>query len=90
MLLSIGIFVNKRNVMVVLKTILILLLVYFAAKVMIKYFGPLLLKYVFKKVQKNMEKQFNQKQQAPEQKPPKASRSKSSKVGEYIDYEEID
>ena len=67
-----------------------MLSVYFAAKVIIKYFGPLLLKYVFKKIQKNMEKQFNQKQQAPEQKPPKATRSKSSKVGEYIDYEEID
>ncbi|NEV94055.1 DUF4834 family protein [Psychroflexus sp. YR1-1] len=81
--------------MVFLKTILIILLVYFGVKLLAKYFGPLLLKYIFKKVQKNMENQFNPPHQDPKTKPhtsAKASKrkSKETKVGEYVDYEEID
>lgn len=81
--------------MVFLKTILIILLVYFGIKVLAKYFGPLLLKYMFKKVQKNMENQFNSPHQEPRKKTDKSNKafqnkSKESKVGEYVDYEEID
>lgn len=81
--------------MVFLKTILIILLVYFGVKLLAKYFGPILLKYIFKKVQKNMENKFNPPQQEPGKSSRKTSKtskrkSKETKVGEYIDYEEID
>lgn len=81
--------------MVFLKTLLIILLVYFAIKLMAKYFGPLLLKYIFKKVQKNMENQFNPPNQDPKKDTYKSgktfkSKSKDNKVGEYVDYEEIE
>lgn len=80
----------------VLKTILIILLVYFGIKILIRWFGPLILKYFMRKVGKQFQQQFNQ--QEPERKEPKVSVDKSSvknrrsnkKVGEYIDYEEID
>lgn len=81
--------------MVFLKTILIILLVYYGVKLLAKYFGPLLLKYVFKKVQKNMENQFNSQHQETRKNPNKSSKtfkskSKDSTVGEYVDYEEIE
>ncbi|MBZ9652945.1 DUF4834 domain-containing protein [Psychroflexus montanilacus] len=81
--------------MVVLKTILIILLVYFGIKLLAKYFGPLFLKYIFKKVQRNMENQFNPHQKETRNNSQKSSKtfkskSKDSKVGEYVDYEEID
>lgn len=82
--------------MTFLKTILIILLVYFGLRLLAKYFGPLILKYVFKKVQKNMENQFNPPHQEPRNEPKRSRRSfksntnAKSKVGEYVDYEEIE
>ena len=81
--------------MVFLKTLLIILLVFFGLKLMARYFGPILLKYVFKKVQKNMEEKFNSAQSQTQDKETKTSKTfkskpKESKVGEYVDYEEID
>lgn len=78
--------------MIFLKTILIILLVYFGIKVLARYLGPFLLKYIFKKVQKNMEKQFNPPHQETDKKSHETSKSKpkNSKVGEYVDYEEIE
>lgn len=83
----------------VLKTILIILLVYFGFKLLIRWFGPLILKYFMRKVGKQFEQQFNQQRPYNSQKKePKVSVDKKSKakprsnkkVGEYIDYEEID
>ena len=55
---------------------------------------PYLLRYLGKKAQENLQKKFNQMNQPPEenttyntQKPPKKEKEK---VGEYIDYEEIE
>ncbi|MDT0677218.1 DUF4834 family protein [Autumnicola musiva] len=82
----------------VLKTILIILLVYFGLKILFRLLGPLLLKYFMKKMGKKFQDQFNQYQQPSQEKKGKVSidkkprkGSKSNKnVGEYIDYEEID
>ncbi|HEY9183949.1 MAG TPA: DUF4834 family protein [Salegentibacter sp.] len=83
----------------VLKTILIILLVYFGFKLLIRWFGPLILKYFMRKVGKQFEQQFNQQQPYnSRKKEPKVSVDKKSStkprsnktVGEYIDYEEID
>ncbi|MFD1096045.1 DUF4834 family protein [Salegentibacter chungangensis] len=84
----------------VIKTILIVLLVYFGFKILIRWFGPLLLKYFMRKMGRKFEQQF--KQQAGQyqsgkkegdisiDKKPKNKRNSNKNVGEYIDYEEID
>ncbi|WP_286761629.1 DUF4834 domain-containing protein [Salegentibacter sp. UBA1130] len=83
----------------VLQTILIILLVYFAFKMLIKWFGPLILKYFLRKMGKRFEEQFRQQQGPTSQKKegkvsidkkPKGKRNSNKNVGEYIDYEEID
>ncbi|MFV8225703.1 DUF4834 family protein [Christiangramia aquimixticola] len=85
----------------VLKTVLIILLVYFGLKILIRFFGPLLLKYFMKKMGKKFEQQFKQGFGGPANPPrekgkvtidkkPGNNRSSDKKVGEYIDYEEID
>lgn len=86
----------------VLKTVLIVLLVYFGLKILLRYFGPILLRYFMKKMGRKFEKQFNQQFggfQQPDQKKegkvsidkkPGSQKRSNKKVGEYIDYEEID
>ena len=90
----------------VIKTILIIMLVYFGFKILLRYFGPMLLKYAMKKMGKKFEQQFSQQfgggQQRSQQnerekdgkvsinKKPGNHRKSNKAVGEYIDYEEID
>lgn len=86
----------------VLKTILIVLLVYFGLKIFFRFFGPMILRYFMKKMGRKFEQQFNQQfggnQQQRKQKDgnvsidkkPKNKRRSNKNVGEYIDYEEID
>ena len=87
----------------VIEVILIILLIYFGFKILIRWFGPLILKYFLKKVGKQFEKKFGQfdpNQQPGQPRKPSAGATfpkkpgknkKSTKdVGEYIDYEEID
>lgn len=82
----------------VIRTILIVLLVYFGLKILFRWFGPLILKYFMKKLGKRFEQQFSQYQQNSRrdegevsiEKKPKNKRKSNKNVGEYIDYEEID
>ncbi|WP_394906381.1 DUF4834 domain-containing protein [uncultured Mesonia sp.] len=75
-----------------LKTVLIILLVYFGLKIIFKWLKPFLLKYILNKVNQKMQDQF--KQQADFNRPQQAKKENleksEKKVGEYIDYEEID
>jgi len=82
----------------ILKTVLIILLIYFGFKIVIKFFGPLILKYFLKKIGNKFQQQFNQQSQPDskkkgdefiDKKSPSNMKS-NKKVGEYIDYEEID
>lgn len=85
-----------------LETVLIILLVYFAFKVIVRWFGPVLLKYFMSKIGKRFEEQFRQtgypfssnKTEAEGEvsidKKPQKKQKTDKKVGEYIDYEEID
>lgn len=84
-----------------LKTILIILMVYFGLKLFFKWFGPIILRYIMRKVGKNFERKFNQQQgfntanrqrkEASSIDDTKSRKTKSNKdVGEYIEYEEID
>ena len=76
-----------------LKTLVIILLVYFAIRFSAKLLWPYLLRYITKKAGQKMESAFKGFQQqtqqagAPAQEVPKKS---NEVVGEYIDYEEID
>lgn len=83
----------------VIRVMLIVLLIYFGLKLIIRWFGPLLLKYFLKKVGKKFEQQFGgfdpsqtrQKEgDVTIEKTPKNNKGGKKDVGEYIDYEEID
>lgn len=82
----------------ILKTILIILLIYFGFKVFIKWFGPVILRYFLKKIGSKFQQQFNQQSNTQSgkkgevviEKKPETRRKSNKNVGEYIDYEEID
>ena len=80
-----------------MKILLIILLVFYALKLLTRYLGPLLLNYLSKKMVAKFESRF--KQQSPYQNTENTQTQKKSsseipksnkKVGEYIDFEEID
>jgi hypothetical protein len=88
-----------------LKMVLIILLVYFGFKILARLFAPILLRFVAKKAEQKFGQQFggfqnqaNQRQQQQRQKEgetvidkmPSQNKNSNKKVGEYIDYEEID
>lgn len=86
--------------MTLLKTVLIILLVYFGLKFLIKLIAPYVMRYIAKKAGEKFEKAFRGPTQSnPEREkegsitidkvPTKGKKSKST-VGEYVDYEEID
>lgn len=80
-----------------LKTIAILILIYYAFKLIVKYILPLFLVRVVKNVEKKMQ---NQKEQYNNQskgkvgetvidRKPTSQKSTNKNVGEYVDYEEV-
>jgi len=83
-----------------LKTILIIVLVYYGFKILSRLFAPLLMRFVVKKAGQRFGQQFNQhqRQQQPKQKEgevsvdkiPKQNKTSNKDVGEYVDYEEIE
>ncbi|SDS45757.1 protein of unknown function [Formosa sp. Hel1_31_208] len=82
-----------------LRTILIILLVYYGIKILSRIFAPYLVRYMSKKMQEKFGGQFQQQQDPRPQhkegetvidKVPNRDSSSNKKVGEYIDYEEID
>lgn len=86
--------------MVLLQTILFLVLVYYVAKMLLKWLAPKLLNYAVKKTNERFGQQFGGYQHqgaAPNNegettifKKPFRKSNPSKKVGEYIDFEEID
>ena len=82
----------------ILRTVLIILLIYFGFKIFIKWFGPIILKWFLKRIGQKFQQQFNGPKPSNPQNPGKVeidkkqpTTSKSNKkVGEYIDFEEID
>jgi hypothetical protein len=80
----------------VFRTILIILVIYYVVKVLSRIFAPLLFKYVAKKAGQRFGGQYNTKNE-PERKEGEVTidkvpntKSSNKKVGDYIDYEEID
>ena len=87
--------------MVFLKTILVLILVYYLFKMLVKLFAPKILNYAAKKTEAHFKERFGEfTQQNPTQeeqvgdviidKKPTKKSTTSEKVGDYIDFEEID
>ena len=87
--------------MAFLKTILIILLVYYLLKILARWFAPKIFSYAAKKTEERFRENFSgnpRQQHANEEKigeiiidkkPPKKNNS-SKKVGEYIEFEELD
>jgi hypothetical protein len=74
-----------------LKTLAIILLVYFALRFLMKLVTPYLLRFITKKAEKKMQEMFKgfpgaQRQTRQEPVVPKKS---SKVVGEYVDFEEV-
>ena len=94
--------IQEASAMGLLRTILIILLFYFGFKILARLFAPLLLRFVAKKAEQKFGGQFggfnNQTNQSQKQKEgetvidkmPKQNKTSNEKVGEYIDYEELD
>jgi hypothetical protein len=78
----------------VLRTILIILLIYYILKLLSRILLPILMRKMVSKAEENFRRQAEQFQQKPpshESQSTSRSQAKSTKkVGEYIDYEEID
>jgi hypothetical protein len=83
-----------------LKTLLIIILVYYAVKYLFRLLLPYFLRYVAKKATQKMEQSFYGSRPNYSEKPKEGkitidhlpkNRNKTNKpVGEYVDYEEID
>jgi len=82
------------------RTILIIVLVWYGVKILSRIFAPLLMRYVSKKAQEKFGQLFGQHQKSPQKskkegetsidKAPDVNNSPNKDVGEYVDYEEID
>lgn len=75
-----------------LKTILFILLAYYAIKFLMRLFAPMIIQQVVKKAEQNFyeKQQHNSRQEQQYQEPKKQPEKEKKKVGEYIDYEELD
>lgn len=78
-----------------LKTLFFIMVVYYSIRVILRIVAPFLIKYLFKKAQKNTFSNQNTNQRPPEEGKVHVSKSKekvssSKNVGEYVDFEEVD
>ncbi|OYQ36093.1 hypothetical protein CHU92_10230 [Flavobacterium cyanobacteriorum] len=75
-----------------LRVILIIILVYYALRFLLRIFAPVIIQQVVKKAGQDFyeQQQYKQPRNAPEtgNKSPRPAEKK--KIGEYIDYEEIE
>lgn len=76
-----------------IRTILIIIGIYYAFKLISRILLPILLRKMVQKAEKSfqqqMEFQQQKQQEATNQASPKAKMTEKKKVGEYIDYEEV-
>lgn len=76
-----------------LRTIVIIMAVYYIGKFLMRIFAPILMKYAANKMEQKVKEQFGQHQEQQEKQAAKEPihKSKSTKkVGDYIDFEEIE
>lgn len=80
-----------------LRTIFIIVLVYYLFKVLSRIFAPFLMKFAVKKAEERFGGQFQKQQQEPAKKEGEVTidkipntRTSNKDVGDYVDYEEVD
>lgn len=82
-----------------MRTILIILLIWFGGKILLRLFAPVIMQFFVKKAEEKFGSQFNPNQQKRQQAPPEGEvvidkipkqETSNKNVGEYVDYEEID
>ncbi|CAM1349047.1 DUF4834 family protein [Tenacibaculum crassostreae] len=91
-------YINEAGPVNFFKTILIILIIYYALKFLAKLFAPYLIKKAVDKVQKKAAQQYQNQQQKSDvevgktviDKKPNTTKQSNNSVGEYVDYEEID
>jgi len=77
-----------------LRTLLVILVVYYGLKIISRYILPIVLKSAVNKVQRDMEKKYTSKEESSKvgettiDYTPR-NNSKTANVGEYIDFEEV-
>ena len=90
---------QTASLMGFLRTVLIIMLIYYGIKILSRLFAPYLMRYMSKKMQERFGGQFQQQQQPNQRqkegetvidKIPQSPKSSDKKVGEYVDYEEIE
>ncbi|NRA91759.1 MAG: DUF4834 family protein [Psychroserpens sp.] len=91
--------IQTASIVGFLRTILIILLIYYGIKILTRIFAPYMVRYMSKKMQDKFEGQFQQPYQKQSNykegetvidKVPQRPKSSDKKVGEYVDYEEIE
>jgi hypothetical protein len=76
-----------------LKTLFFLIAIYYIGKFLMRLFAPFLIKYAAKKMEQKVNDQFDQNKPNSKNDFSKNSKDKmksTKKVGDYIDFEEID
>lgn len=88
--------INEAGPVNFLRTVLIIILVYYVLKFLVKLFAPYLLKKAVDKVQQKAQQQYNQQEPIVDEgktvvdKKPQSTKESNNSVGEYVDFEEID
>ena len=88
--------INEAGPMNFLRTVLVIILVYYVLKFLVKLFAPYLLKKAVDKVQQKAQQQYNQQEPIVDEgktivdKKPQSTKESNNSVGEYVDFEEID
>ncbi|TYP96492.1 uncharacterized protein DUF4834 [Tenacibaculum adriaticum] len=90
--------IHQAGPMNFIKTILIILIIYYAFKFFAKLFAPYLMKKMADKMQQKAEQQFGKSKQESKvkegetviDKKPQNDKKSNDSVGEYVDFEEID
>tara|TARA_B100001057_G_C22060260_1_gene648045 strand:+ start:51 stop:332 length:282 start_codon:yes stop_codon:yes gene_type:complete len=91
----------EAELMGLLRTVLIILIVYYAFRFLARIFGPLLVKRVLGRMQEKAQNRYNQYNKQSDNTPtkegetiidkkPGSKNESNSSVGEYVDFEEID
>jgi predicted Holliday junction resolvase-like endonuclease len=73
------------------RTLLIIILFYYAFKFLMRIFAPILMQKAVNKMQEKMQEQYRQQQEQynDTSQSTKATPQSKKEVGEYIDYEEV-
>ena len=76
-----------------IRTVAIIILSYYALRFLLRIFAPVIVQQVVKKAEQNMyqqQEQYRQQHYTRQKQDERAQPTEKKKVGEYIDFEEID